>query len=127
MTLFALLFFVVVMTVTGYFNTKYGNSLIPGSIVPVTGTPTPEPPQAVAADIVLVTDDDGALTAAFIAETDCINILWRMDVIPLDTRLELSMSLYKECVLINVQTPQFLTVGELFKYFSGDNAINLTA
>ncbi|MBO7402064.1 MAG: hypothetical protein J6U10_03630, partial [Lachnospiraceae bacterium] len=119
----ALLFFAVVMGVTGIVGK------IAGDPVP-TFAPKPieeaKEIQVVSADLVLVTDGAGGLYAAFLAELDCVNLYWRMNVIPLDTRLEISPTLYRECVKENVSTPQLTTIAELYKCLPGESAARLT-
>ncbi len=117
-------FFVVFMFVTGYVNNRYGNYTVPD--IPEIQEETEVETPLTAAELVLVLDGDGSLSKVFMTETDCMNLRWRMSTIPLDTRLELSLSLYKECVKANVAAPQFTTIAELFRCFEGDTASRLT-
>ena len=117
-------FFMVFMFVTEYVNNRFGKYTVPD--LPDTQQETPVDTPAVAVELVLVVDGNGALSKVFMTETDCVNLHWRMSTIPLDTRLELSLSLYKECIKANVAAPQFTTVAELYRCFDGETAANLT-
>jgi len=120
----ALLFFIVVMILTQKLDNKY----ISGEYASLTPQPTSAALELkdVSATLIFVTGEEGGLSGLYLAELDCINVKWRLTVIPLDSRLTLSVDLYKKALKENVSAPQLTTVGEFYKYFEEKTAVDMT-
>lgn len=118
LTLCVLLFFVVVKTLS-----KWSDSLVKSDSLrsgKAEVADAPNPPE-IATEIIFVTDDD-ELAGCYLSELDTLNVRWRLNVIPLDTRISLSASLYRELAKNNVTVPQVATLSELYRSLTGDKA-----
>ncbi len=123
MSFCALLFFVIVLTV----SKKLDNRFIPGNITNLTpGAANDNNMKDVAAWSLFVIDKYDNLTGVYIAELDCLNGKWRLSALPLDTRLNISVNLYKELIKENVATPQLCSLLELYKCFDKTVAVDYT-
>lgn len=118
----ALLFFIIVLFISKWLDENYASNEF-GDITPGAESDRINPKE-VATELIFVKNGD-ELAGIYLAEIDCINVRWRLTVIPLDTRLTLSTELYKECVKSNVSAPQITTAGELYKFFSEARATEI--
>lgn len=119
MTLCILLFFVIVAGM-GKQSDEIASSAASHGPTPTPGTLS-EPPLK-ATEMIFVTNDDGTLSACYLSEIDCQNGMWRLNVIPTDTRIEMSAGLYKTLSRENVAVPQIATLSELYRAFPGNTA-----
>ncbi len=86
------------------------------------GTDKAKPMPDVAIQAVFVTDEEGSLCRCFYTLMDCQTEMLEFYMVPLDTRLQLSIVLYQELVTKNAKLAQVNTLEELYRCFTAEEA-----